>query len=212
LFIDVVQFTDNPQGIVCRELGVSLVWLRRANLCNRETRCPEYSQQSLDAGTVLELRRVVKDWKLDPSQRALIAADRLRHCVNDVVKARAKLMNKVSDDDPVLKSWFDHVGCEIQLPIAVCMEATCKAGHADGFTTMKEAIGARRKEPEEKGVERAIHRRESAPRGSGHRLVTKPNGAERTDALSCFVLVGVSVFQQSERLVVFHPVDVPLPV
>jgi hypothetical protein len=136
VFVDVVQFTDDPNVIGGGPCGISFVWLRLADSCDLRRGITKDALELSESRTVFEFRAIVKNRKLNLSENLGVCANWLCHRVRDVIQGRARLMNHVTDHDSVLNLWLKRIGAKYQVPLFVHMgTAGCGAVYSASTDT-----------------------------------------------------------------------------
>lgn len=126
MFVDVVELSEEPQGIGLRRAGISLVWLRFLKGCeevggSRPERRDEHRQR-LDA-VVQKIRLRMADWKPHITDRLEIVEFCKEQVRDEMVQAGAHLMNRIPEHQIGFSRNLRDAGIELDVcPLGLVMK------------------------------------------------------------------------------------------
>lgn len=127
VFVDVVEFTQDPQRIALRGRGISLVGLGPQKLC--ELVRTEMFPQGFDASRLVKAVLSDEDGKVDSTEDVQVLRQRFYHRVGDVIEAGTQLVDGVSESQSALLRWCQDMGwAGTRLPLKVVVSDGCLSG------------------------------------------------------------------------------------
>jgi len=120
VFVDVVEFTQDPQRITLRGRGLSLVWLRAQDRCELVRR--EKLTQGFHAPRLVKSVLSDEEGKVNFAKDVPVCRQRFHHRVRDVIQARTQLVDGVSEGESALSRWCKELcwgGAPLPLKVVV---------------------------------------------------------------------------------------------
>jgi hypothetical protein len=134
VFVDVVELAEDIERVCGGVRWVSLVWLRSFNERENISAHQRLPFTFADAPDRFEIARALRHGE----RNLRVLADLARMFPHDeradqVIQRGTQLMNRVSEDDGLLRAWFRRIGAVFQCPVSLKMDA----GRAHGVFRLR---------------------------------------------------------------------------